>query len=194
VVIPLRWYLLLLAALAAERIFELYLTRRNARRAFSRGAIEVGHRHYRVMAALHTAFIASCAIEAMHFPRALPPAIVWGALGAEVLAQALRYWAVATLGERWNTRVIVTPEAAPVTGGPYRFLRHPNYLAVVIEIAAVPLIGGAIVTAVAFSILNAILLAVRIHAEERALGARWAEAFNARPRLIPSLGHGPRPS
>jgi methyltransferase len=194
VVIPLRFYLLLLAAIAAERIFELYLTRRNAHRAFARGAIEVGQRHYRVMAALHTAFIASCAIEAMGFPRAMPAAFVWGALGAEAAAQALRYWAVATLGERWNTRVIVTPDAAPVTGGPYRFLRHPNYLAVVIEIAAVPLIGGAIVTAIVFSILNAVLLAVRIHTEERALGARWAEAFGARPRLIPTLGHGPRAS
>jgi methyltransferase len=146
VVIPLRWYLLLLAALAAERIFELYLTWRNARRAFERGAIEVGQRHYRVMAALHTAFIASCAIEAILAARPLPSAVIWVALGAEALAQALRYWAVATLGERWNTRVIVTPETPPVTGGPYRFLRHPNYLAVVIEIAAVPLIGGAIVT------------------------------------------------
>jgi methyltransferase len=193
-VIPLRLYLLLLAALAGERIFELILTRRNARRAFARGAIEVGQRHYRVMAALHTAFIASCAIEAIDFPRVLPPAVVWGALGAEALAQALRYWAVATLGERWNTRVIVTPEAAPVTGGPYRFLRHPNYLAVVIEIAAMPLIGGAVVTAIVFTILNAILLAVRIHTEERALGARWAEEFGARPRLIPTLGQGPRAS
>lgn len=190
--IPLGWYLVLLTALAAERIFELYLARRNARCAFSRGAIEVGQRHYHVMAAMHTAFIASCAIEAIHSRHALPLAIVWGALVAEALAQALRYWAVATLGERWNTRVIVTPEAAPVTGGPYRFLRHPNYLAVVIEIAAVPLIGGAIVTAIVFSILNAMVLAVRIHTEERALGAKWAEAFGARPRRIPTLGHGPR--
>ncbi len=190
--IPLRFYLLLLATLAAERIYELYLTRRNARRAFARGAIEVGRRHYRVMVALYTAFIASCALEAMLFPRAMPPALIWGALGTEAFAQALRYWAVARLGERWNTRVIVVPGAAPVTGGPYRFLRHPNYLAVVIEIAAVPLIGGAIVTAIVFSILNAILLAVRIHTEERALGPRWAEAFGARPRLIPSLGHGSR--
>lgn len=190
--IRLPLYLVLLAALAGERIYELYLTRRNARRAFARGAIEVGQRHYRAMTAFHAAFIASCAIEALHNARTMPPAIMWGALGAEAAAQAIRYWAVATLGERWNTRVIVMPGAAPVTDGPYRFLRHPNYLAVVIEIAAVPLIGGAIVTAIVFSVLNAILLAVRIRTEERALGARWAEAFGARPRLIPSLSHGPR--
>lgn len=186
-VISLRSYLILLSILIIERIYELYLSRRNAARAFSRGASELGFGHYPAMVALHSAFIASCAFEAGFFPRLLPPTIVWTALVVEVLAQALRYWAVMTLGERWNTRVIVMTAEAPVTRGPYRFVRHPNYVAVVIEIAAVPLIGGAVVTAIVFSILNAALLVVRIRTEENALGTRWADAFRARPRFVPGF-------
>ena len=186
-VISLRTYLIVLALLIVERVFELDKARRNARRAFERGAVEVGQAHYRVMVAFHTLFIASCAVEATFFPRTLPPAVVWIALAAEIVAQALRYWAVATLGDRWNTRIIVSPDRAPVTEGPYRFMRHPNYLAVVIEIAAVPMIGGAIFTAIAFSIGNALILAVRIPAEERAMGGRYADALGTRRRFFPSL-------
>jgi len=104
-----------------------------------------------------------------------------GALGA----QALRWWAVASLGDRWSTRVVVLPGAAPVTRGPYRWLRHPNYLAVILEVACLPLTYGAWRTALAFSAANAALLGVRIRAEERALGAGWAEAFRDLPRLVP---------
>jgi methyltransferase len=189
VVISLRTYLILLTLLILERIFELDRARRNARRAFEHGAIEVGQAHYRVMVAFHTLFIASCVVEGTLFPHAFPPMVAWIALGAEVVAQALRYWAVTTLGDRWNTRIIVSPDRAPVTGGPYRFMRHPNYLAVVIEIAAVPMIGGAIFTAIVFSIGNALILAVRIPAEERAMGGRYAEALGSRRRFFPSLRH-----
>src|SRR5260221_2366167 len=124
------------------------------------------------MVAFHTLFIVSCAVEATFFPRAFPPLVAWAALCAEIVAQALRYWAVTTLGERWNTRIIVSPDRAPVTSGPYRFMRHPNYLAVVIEIAAVPMIGGAVFSAIAVSIRNAPDLSLRNPAEGRALGRR----------------------
>jgi methyltransferase len=190
VVISLRTYLIILAILIVERFYELARARRNARTAFARGAIEVGQVHYRVMVALHTLFIISCAAEATFFPRAFAPIVVWIALGAEVVAQALRYWTVTTLGERWNTRIIVNPERTPITSGPYRFMRHPNYLAVAIEMAAVPMIGGAIFTAIAFSIGNALILAVRIPAEERAMGERYADALGARRRFLPGLRHG----
>ncbi len=189
-VISLRTYLIILAILIVERIFELDLARRNARRAFDRGAIEVGQAHYRVMVAFHTLFIVSCATEAIFFPHSMPSLVAWIALFAEVVAQALRYWAVATLGERWNTRIVVTPEKTPVTTGPYRFMRHPNYLAVVIEIAAVALIGGAILTAIIFSIGNALILAVRIPTEERAMGEGYADALGSRRRFIPGLRNG----
>ena len=189
-VVSLRTFLILLALLIVERLFELNLARRNARRAFARGAVEVGRAHYRVMVALHTAFIVSCAVEAIFFPHRFAPAVAWIALAAEAVAQALRYWAVATLGERWNTRIVVTPESAPVTRGPYRFMRHPNYLAVAIEIAALPMIGGAIFTAIFFSIANAMLLAVRIPAEERAMGRRYADELGSRSRFVPHLHRG----
>ncbi len=100
-------------------------------------------------------------------------------------AQALRWWAIATLGERWSTRILVVPGEPPVIRGPYRWLRHPNYLAVILEMALVPLAWGAWRIAVVFSLGNALLLALRIPAEERALGNAWAIAFAGRPRLLP---------
>jgi methyltransferase len=186
-VTPLAAYLALVGAFGAERVAELFLSRRNARRLLARGGVEVGRGHYRPMVAFHALFLASCAGEALARPGPPPPAALLAALGA-CGAQALRWWAIATLGERWSTRVVVLPGAPPVTGGPYRFVRHPNYLAVALEIACLPLAYGAWCTAILFSAGNACLLAVRIAAEERALGDRWAEAFRGRPRLIPGGG------
>ncbi len=104
-------------------------------------------------------------------------------------AQALRYWAIATLGWRWNTRIVVVPGTAPVTAGPYRWVRHPNYVAVIAEMIALPLVHGAWLTALVFSVGNALLLRVRIRAEEQALGEPWQHAFAGRPRFVPG-GHG----
>jgi methyltransferase len=117
-------------------------------------------------------------------------ALALPALAVALGTQGLRYWAVWTLGDRWNTRVIARRGDAPVTRGPYRYLRHPNYLAVVLELAAVPLIQGCWRTALCFSLGNAILLAVRIPAEERALGDLYRSAFEGRPRLIPEVRRG----
>ena len=135
--------------------------------------------------ALHTAFLVSCAAEALAFP-ARPPAVALSAVGGAIVAQALRWWAVASLRGRWTTRIVVRPGAAPETGGPYRWLAHPNYLAVAVELLAVPLVGGAVLTAAAATLGNAALLAVRIPAEERALGEGWARAFGRKlVRFIP---------
>lgn len=174
-----------IALLSLERLYELKLSNRNAAKAFAGGALEVGLRHYRVMTLFHTAFLLSCVAEPWLLGRESPgmPGLV--ALIFALLAQALRYWAISTLGEKWNTRVIVMPGSAPVTGGPYRFIKHPNYVAVVIELVAVPLIFGNWITAAVFSIGNAALLAVRIRAEERALGQKWQEAFAGKGRFVP---------
>lgn len=180
----LHLYLALLAAVALERGLELRLSERNARRALARGGVEHGRGHYPVMVVLHAAFLISCAAEALAFPAA-PPAPALLAAGGALAAQGLRWWAVAALGERWSTRVVVVPGAAPVTGGPYRWLRHPNYLAVVLEVACLPLAWGSWRTALLFTLANAALLRVRIRAEERALGPAWAAAFAGRPRLLP---------
>lgn len=178
-------YLIFLGLLGTERLFELALSRRNARRAFERGGREVGQAHYRVMAALHTLFLVSCAAEVVLLGRPFHPAVGLPALVLAVCAQALRYWAIHTLGDRWNVRIIFVPGAAPVTSGPYRYVRHPNYVAVILELAMVPLIHGAYLTAALFSAANAALLYVRIRAEEAALGQAYQDAFAGRPRFVP---------
>ncbi len=189
-VTSLELYLGFLALLGLERLVELLLSLHNARQARAAGAREAGQGHYPVMVAFHSAFLVSCAVEVVLVPRSFPGALGWTALGVAVAAQGLRYWAVASLGVRWNTRVLVWPGLPPVTSGPYRFLRHPNYLAVVLEMLAVPLVHGAWVTAVVFSFGNLLLLRVRIRSEEAALGPAWAEAFGSRPRLLPELHRG----
>ncbi len=180
------WYLGLLGLVALERVAELVLSRRNAAAAFARGAVEYGQAHFRVMTALHTLFLLSCAAEPVIMGHAFPGAWGFAALGVAMAAQGLRYWAIATLGDRWNTRIIVQPSLPPVTGGPYRFVKHPNYVAVIFELVALPLIFGGWLTALVFSLANAVLLTVRIRAEERALGEGWAAAFASRPRFVPT--------
>lgn len=178
-------YLALLALVAAERVRELRLSDRHARSMLGRGGVEVGRRHYRVMVALHAAFLVACAVEVIGLDRPFPGAPGGGALAVAVAAQLLRVWAMRTLGDHWTARIVVIPEAWPIANGPYRYVRHPNYLAVTLEIAAIPLIHGAYVTAIVFSLANALLLSVRVRAEEAALGSGYARAFARRPRFIP---------
>ncbi|HET6436532.1 MAG TPA: isoprenylcysteine carboxylmethyltransferase family protein [Anaeromyxobacter sp.] len=175
----------LLAAVSAERLVELWVSRRHGRILRARGAVEAGRGHYPPMIALHTGLLLACAIEPWLFPGAWPRAVAVPAAALVLLSQALRWWVVATLGVRWSTRVLVLPGATPVKGGPYRWVRHPNYLAVVVEVAALPLACGAWRTAICASLLDAALLRARIRAEERALGSLWAEAFRGVPRLLP---------
>lgn len=180
-------FLGLLAALYVERLVELVVSRRNAARLLARGAVEAGAGHFPAMAAMHALFPLSCAAEVLLLDRAAPGALAFAALAVALAAQGLRWWAIATLGGRWTVRVLVLPGAPPVTGGPYRLVRHPNYLAVCLELAAIPLVHGALATAVAFSALNAVVLAVRIRAEERALGAGYGVAFSHVPRFVPEV-------
>jgi methyltransferase len=125
------------------------------------------------MVTLHTALLLACPAEVWLADRPVLPALAWPMLALLAASQALRWWCVHTLGPRWNTRVIVVPGLPLVTGGPYRWrwLRHPNYAAVVAEGVALPLVHTAWVTATAFTVLNAVLLTVRIRCENRALAA-----------------------
>jgi methyltransferase len=184
-----RTYLALIAALAGERLFELWLSRRNAKAAARAGAVEVRQPHTRAIVLFHTAFIFSCIFELLLFHPAAPALVEDAALVVSLLAEALRYWAVLTLGERWNARIVVWPDRPPVVGGPYRFLRHPNYLAIVLEMAAIPMIHGCVRTAVVFSLGNALLLAIRIPAEERALGEAYRATFADKARFFPRRPH-----
>ncbi|HOC19685.1 MAG TPA: isoprenylcysteine carboxylmethyltransferase family protein [Vicinamibacterales bacterium] len=162
-------YSLLVAAVAAERGLELLISRRNGKRARARGAIEAGRSHYPAMVALHAAFLAACPLEVWLLGRPWLPALGIPMLGLVLAAQGIRYWVVHTLQGRWTTNVLYVPGDPPITAGPYRWARHPNYVAVTAEMAALPLVHTAWLTAVVFSAANVLLLAVRIKAEERLL-------------------------
>lgn len=177
-----------LVVLVAQRLLELRFARANERWARAEGAVEFGAKHYWVFFVLHPAWMLATVAEALHrgpeLGRGWP---LW--LTCFVVAGALRYWAIATLGTRWNTKVLVLPGRAPLEGGPYRWLRHPNYVAVGLELASVPLMFGAVVSAVLFSAINAvILLGIRIPCEMRAL--RWA--VDTRPSSTPEATGHPR--
>jgi methyltransferase len=159
---------LAVALVAMQRLLELVLARRNERRARARGAIEWGQSHYPFIVALHSLWLVSTLVEgALRGPEVSP---YWPVpLALFLLVQPLRYWAIFSLGESWNTKILVVPGAKPIRRGPYRYLNHPNYVVVVVEILAFPLIFGAWVTALVFTALNAALLFVRIREENRAL-------------------------
>ncbi|MEU1046516.1 isoprenylcysteine carboxylmethyltransferase family protein [Streptomyces sp. NPDC005897] len=163
------WYALLLLAVAVERVGELVVARRNAAWTLARSGVEHGRGHYPVMVALHTGLLVCCLLEPLIADRPFVPALGWPMLALALLAQALRWWCITTLGPFWNTRVIVVPGARLVGAGPYRFLRHPNYVAVVVEVAALPLVHSAWLTAAVFSVANAVLLTVRLRCENTAL-------------------------
>lgn len=152
-----------------ERVAELVVSKRNAAWSMARGGQEFGFSHYPVMVVLHTGLLVGALVEAYVREPVVPAALAWSMVVVVVLTQALRWWCITTLGPQWNTRVIVVPGMAPVTGGPYRFLPHPNYVAVVVEGVALPLVHGAWITAVVFTVLNAVLLTVRIRVEDAAL-------------------------
>lgn len=154
----------------AERGFELRLARRNRRRLLARGGLEIAPETYRTLVVLHLAFFAVLLIESHPWRIPLDP-LTFVCLAVLALSMLLRYWCIATLGEFWNTRIVVLPGAKAKRGGPYRFLRHPNYLAVTLEFAALPLLARAPVTLFLFTIANLAVLRRRIALEEKALRA-----------------------
>ena len=163
-------YAVLVLATGAERIVELVLSKRHAAVAFARGGVEYGRGHFPWLVALHTGLLVACLAEVFLGDRPFLPYLGWPMFALVLASQALRYWCVATLGQQWNTRVIVVPGAGAVRRGPYRWMHHPNYLAVVVEGIALPLVYTAWITAVVFTVLNAVLLLrIRIPTEDRAL-------------------------
>jgi methyltransferase len=165
-----RWlYTGLILLVVFQRSTELRLAKRNERLARAAGALEAGAGHYPWMVTLHTLFLISCVLEVWLLDRPFAPRATGAMLLLLGAATALRYWTISTLGERWTTRILVRPGMPLITGGPFRWLRHPNYLAVVIEIVALPLVHGAWLTAAVFSAANAALLTVRVRAENDAL-------------------------
>ncbi len=162
-------FTVLVALVGLERVAELVVSRRNLAWSLQRGGREYGFSHYPVMVVLHTGLLVAMLVEAFVRRPDVPAALAWSMLVLVVAAQALRWWCITTLGPRWNTRVVIVPGLAPVTSGPYRWLSHPNYVAVVVEGVALPLVHACWITALVFTVLNAALLTVRIRVEDEAL-------------------------
>lgn len=165
------WYLALIAIVALERLVELVVSKRNLAWSMAHGGTEYGYGHYPTMVTLHVGLLAGCVAEPLLMHRPFVPALGWPMLAVVLGAQVLRWWCITTLGPQWNTRVIVIPGAARVLDGPYRWIPHPNYVAVVIEGFALPLVHSAWLTAATFSALNALLLRTRLRAENAALAS-----------------------
>ncbi|MEY2933325.1 MAG: hypothetical protein RL033_4074 [Pseudomonadota bacterium] len=177
----------LIVLLGTERLVELAISRRNAAWALRQGGLVFGREHLIWMKLLHTSFLCGCVLEVWARPRPFLPMLGWPCLALAFACQALRYWTIASLGPRWNIEVIVLPGVPAEVSGPFRFLRHPNYLAVVLEGLAVPLVHSAWLTALAFTLLNAALLRVRIRCEEEALArhCQYGARLGARSRFLP---------
>jgi methyltransferase len=164
-------YYALLVVIAVERLAELVVSQRHAAASLRRGGVESGREHFPVMVALHASLLIGCLAEPLTLHRVFIPALGWPMIAVVVAANTLRWWCIATLGPRWTARVIVIPGMPLVKAGPYRWFAHPNYVAVIVEGAALPLVGSAWITACAFTALNAVLLTVRVRCETQALAA-----------------------
>jgi len=168
------WYTLFILATGAERIVELFTSKRHAAWAFARGGVESGREHFPAMVILHTGLLVGSLAEVWLLDRPFIPWLGWPMFVIALACQAGRIWIIRSLGNQWNTRIIVVPGMPLQHRGPYRWtwLRHPNYVLVAVEGIAIPLIYTAWITALVFTVLNAILLlGFRIPAEERALQA-----------------------
>ncbi|APH35992.1 MULTISPECIES: isoprenylcysteine carboxyl methyltransferase family protein [Bacillus] len=166
------WLFIML--LAAQRIAEMIVARRNEQKVKKLGAVEYGEGHYPFLVLMHVLFFVSLTAEVAAFQKTLSPR--WAAIICIILfVQGIRYWALLSLGRYWNTKILVVPDAELVRKGPYRWMKHPNYAVVILEFIFLPLLYGAYWTLFLFSILNACMLTVRIRAEEKALEENTAK-------------------
>ncbi|WP_055401576.1 MULTISPECIES: isoprenylcysteine carboxyl methyltransferase family protein [unclassified Mycobacterium] len=164
------YYFLFILAIAAERVVELAVAQRNTKWSLAQGGKEFGRDHYPAMVGMHALLLVSCLVETFALARPFVPWLGWPMLAVVALSTVVRWRCVRILGKRWNPRLIVLPGAPLVRDGLYRWVRHPNYAAVTAEVAALPLVHSAWLTAIAFSVANAAVLRVRIRAENAALG------------------------
>jgi methyltransferase len=184
-------FLALLAAVGLGRLVEMRLSRRHQRELAARGATRPREPGFAFMVALHTGVLVAAAVEVLALDRPFSPALGGPALVLFGLANLLRWWVIRTLGPHWNVQV-VDSVAGPValgvvTGGPYRRIRHPNYVAVFVELVALPLVHGAWLTALVGAALHVVVLRRRLALEEAVLAANphYAELMGGKPRFIP---------
>lgn len=176
----------LLLLLIVQRITEMFIAKRNEKWLLNRGGVEHGSEHYPYIVALHVMFLLSLLLEVNILHKEVT--VLWYIL-VPILAftQLIRYWAVMSLGSYWNTKIIIVPNDLVVLKGPYQYMRHPNYVVVAVEIFFIPLLYQAYFTAILFSVLNIVIMTIRIPAEEKALQlhTNYQEVFNLRARFVP---------
>lgn len=172
-------FFIIISIIVLQRLIELFVARRNEKWMRSQGAFEVGATHYPIMVTMHITFFIAILLEVVVLERILSPFWIL-LLGIFLIMQTARIWCLRSLGKFWNTKIIILPGAAVVRRGPYRWVRHPNYLIVTIELLVLPLLFGAYFTAILYSLLNAWMLSVRIPAEEKALkeATNYRETFS----------------
>ncbi|MDF2788250.1 MAG: hypothetical protein K0S80_1348 [Neobacillus sp.] len=181
-------FLIFISVMIIQRLLELVIARRNEKWMKDQGAIEFGVKHYQFIVLMHSLFFVVFIFEKISFIRELFP--FWQLYGAVfVCTQLIRVWAISSLGRFWNTKILVLPNVEVVRRGPYRFIKHPNYLVVSIELLVVPLMFGAYVTACLFTILNILMLSIRIPAEEKALRelTEYENYLGSCNRFLPKL-------
>jgi methyltransferase len=183
-------YIVLLFAVGAGRLVEMRLSRRHQRALAERGATRAPEPGFVFMVALHTGVLVAAALEVLLLHRPFTPAVGVPALGVFVLSNVLRWWVIATLGPHWNVQVVGSMELGVVTGGPYRWIRHPNYVAVFAELLALPLVHGAWLTATMGSVLHVFVLRRRLALEEAVLAADpvYRDLMGRKPRFVPRMG------
>jgi methyltransferase len=183
------FFLALLAAVSLLRFVELRISRRHQEKLVLRGAVKVTEPYFRWMIALHTGVLAGAALEVILLRRPFIPALAAPMMALFLAANAVRWWVIRTLGEHWNVQVMDSARLGVVISGPFRFVRHPNYAAVFVEMIALPLIHTAWITALAGTLAHAAVLAKRLSTEERVLSANpeYSAAMAGKPRFLPGL-------
>lgn len=182
-------YVVLVLAVAVQRMLEVRVSRMNEAELRARGGTEHAPEQMKVMIAVHTAWLACALLEVLLLDRPFRIGLGFTALVVFTIGQVLRIMAITALKSRWTVKVITVPNEPPVHGAIFRYVRHPNYLGVILEVAALPLVHGAWCTAVVFSLANGLLLTWRIRAEEKALSesSDYAARFSEQPRFLPKL-------
>lgn len=182
-------FLALLLAVAAMRIFELRISKKHQQEMTARGASRVKDPNFRWMAMFHTLVLIAAAAEVVFRYRPFIPALAYPMIALFVCANIVRWWVIRTLGEHWNVQVMDSTGLGVITSGPFRYVRHPNYAAVFVEMIALPLIHTAWITALAGAVAHVIVLALRLRTEERVLFANpdYAAAMASKPRFVPGL-------
>ena len=182
-------FLALLLAVAALRILELRISRRHQQQMSRRGALKVRDPYFRWMAMFHTLVLAGAAVEVVFLHRPLIPVLAVPMSALFLAANVVRWWVIRTLGEHWNVQIMNSTGLGVVTTGPFRYVRHPNYAAVFVEMLVLPLIHTAWITALAGSLAHLVVLSQRLSTEERVLfsDAQYRAAMAGKPRFLPGL-------